>query len=337
MTNVSGRSGGSGDDPQGVAAGALSYLIWGSFPLLFAALAFVGSVEIVGQRIWWSAVFCLVIVTLSGKLGDLAAILRDRRSLAGAGLCALLLAVNWAAHVTGILSGQVVDAGIGYLVNPLLSVVLGALVLGESMSRTQWVGVVIAGGAISVVGVGYGQLSWVAVILPVSWSLYGLVKKLMHLESGTLAEFTAEMVLLTPIAAAVMTVVAIKGTPAFVTSWPWGSALLILTGVATAVPLLLFNEAARRIRLTTLGILQYISAGMQTILGMTYFAEPMPPSRMAGLGVALVGIAVFVYGQRRHDDGVGATEISSETEFARSNQERKTMTSTHSDLQRGAA
>lgn len=332
------KAAGGRDDPWGLAAGAASYLIWGSFPLLFAAVAFAGPVEIIGHRVIWSAAFCLVVLAVSGRLRGLAGVLRDRRRLASTGLCALLLAVNWGAHVTSILAGQVVDAGIGYLVNPLLSVMLGAFVLGESLNHIEWAGIVIVAGSIAVVGFGYGRLSWAVVVLPVSWSLYGLVKKLTHTDGEALTGFTTEMILLVPLAAAALTWVEVTGASTFVSSGPGGSALLVVTGIATAVPLLLFNRAAARTRLSSLGMLQYISAGLQTVLGMTYFAEPMPPARMACLGAVLIGIVVFLKGRtQRQRGGRHARENSKNQQSTRNNKEGNAMSSlTDTRHQRGA-
>jgi chloramphenicol-sensitive protein RarD len=287
---------GAGAGGRWTAVGAGSYLFWGFLPLLFAALAPDGPVEIVARRVVWTAVSVLAVLAASGRARELLAIARDRRALAGVALSAALLGVNWGAHVAGILSGQVVDAGVGYLVNPLLSVALAVVVLRERLGRAQWAAIGLACAGVAVIGFGYGRFPWVAVLLPVSWSVYGLVKKLLPAPGGVLAAFTAEMLVLVPWAGVLL---AVTSAGLFSPGGPGRVALTLATGVATAAPLLAFNAAARRVRLSTLGMLQYLSAGCQVVLGVTLFAEPMPWTRLVGLLLVLVGVVVFAAASRR--------------------------------------
>jgi chloramphenicol-sensitive protein RarD len=298
-----GSRGGAANQTRGIVLAGSSYLIWGFLPLLFAALAPAGAAEIIGQRVLWSAVWCLAILAACGRLRDLAVLARDRQALVGISLCAALLGVNWFAHVAGIMTGRVVEAGIGYLLNPLVSVLLGVWALHESLRPVQWLGVGLAIIAVGLAGAGYGRFPWVAIILPLSWSAYSLVKKRLRLPVGVMAAFTAEMVMLVPLAGALL--IALGASPLGTSSLggPSGlrTVLTIATGLATAVPLLAFNSAARMTKLATLGMLQYLSASCQILLGALYFGEPMPPARLAALVLVIAALAVFTVG------GLGAT------------------------------
>lgn len=290
-----------------------SYLIWGMLPLLYASLGAAGAVEILAHRVLWGMVLCLVLTIASGQGRDLRALLRRPAALAATAGAAALLALNWSTHVVGILTGQVVDAGIGYLLNPLLTVLLGVLVLRQRLVRGQWVAVAVAGVAVLVIAGGYRSIPWVALLLPVSWAVYGLLKQRLPVRAPVLAAFTAELLVLTPFAAVVLVRASADGTATFVGEGAVHTALLVSTGVFTAVPLLMFNAAARHVPLPTLGMVQYVSAICQAALGVAYFHEPMPPARWAGLILVLVAVAIFASSTRSVSIGPSGTPQPSGT------------------------
>lgn len=159
------------------------YVIWGLLPLLYAMLAPSGAAELVASRIVWGFGLCMAIVAIHGQTRAVLDILRNPRALVITAASAALLGLNWGTHIVAILTGQVVDAGIGYLLTPLLSVILGAIVLRQRLSVQQWLGVALAGAALLVIGAGYGSVPWVVLLLPLSWAIYGLVKQKFPIEA----------------------------------------------------------------------------------------------------------------------------------------------------------
>ena len=269
------------------------YVIWGLLPLLYAMLAPSGAAELVASRIVWGFGLCMAIVAIHGQTRAVLDILRNPRALVITAASAALLGLNWGTHIVAILTGQVVDAGIGYLLTPLLSVILGAIVLRQRLSVQQWLGVALAGAALLVIGAGYGSVPWVVLLLPLSWAIYGLVKQKFLIEAPVLVSFTAELSLLAPIGFGLLAWLGLTGQA---TTWTTGSPHLLLlasTGFVTVVPLLLLNASVRQLRLATLGMLQYISAVFQVILGVVHFAEPMSLTRSVGLGLVAAGVVVF--------------------------------------------
>jgi chloramphenicol-sensitive protein RarD len=277
-----------------------AYGVWGLFPLYFALLAEVGAVEVVAHRVVWSLMFCALLLAVAGRWLGRAALRRIRgREVAVLGLAAAVLSVNWVVFVHAVESGQVVQSSLGYFTNPLVSVVLGVLVLGERLRRWQWVAVGVAAVAVGVLTVEAGGPPWIALTLAVSFGLYGLLKNRVGRRVGALPGMTVETAALVVPAVVVLGVVhaGVVGGPdgafggAFGGSVPV-SLLLVGSGPLTAVALLVFAAAARRVRLSTLGLIQYVTPVMHLLLGLLVFGEPMSAGRWAGF--ALIWLALLL-------------------------------------------
>ncbi|WP_369140637.1 EamA family transporter RarD [Modestobacter versicolor] len=282
----------------GVWAGLGAYVLWGVFPLYFPLLEPAGGLEIVAHRVVWSLVFVALLLTVGRGWSHVRAAVTDRRTLGVLALAAVLIAVNWLVYVFAVNSGQVVEASLGYFINPLVSVVLGVVVFRERLRRLQWLAVGIAVLAVVVLTVDHGRPPWIALTLAVSFGLYGLMKKVVRVDAvpGLLVETAVVFV---P-ALVVIGVLTGSGDAAFGAEGPGNAALLVSTGLATAVPLLLFAAAASRVPLSTVGLLQYVTPLMQLSIGVFVYDEPMPPARLAGFAIVWVALAVFTVDSLRN-------------------------------------
>jgi chloramphenicol-sensitive protein RarD len=285
----------------GVAAGLGAHVLWGVFPLYFPLLEPAGGLEIVGHRVVWSLLFVALLLTVRRGWGQLRTTIADRRSLLVLTAAAGLIAVNWLVYVFAVNSGHVVEASLGYFINPLVSVVLGVAVFRERLRRLQWAAVGIAAVAVVVLTVDYGRPPYIALALAASFGLYGLMKKLVRVEAapGLFVETAAVFV---P-ALVVIGVLQGSGHTAFGHQGVGNSLLLVSTGLATAVPLLLFAAAARRVPLSTVGLLQYVTPLLQLSIGVFVYDEPMPPARLAGFAIIWVALAVFTVDSLRQAHG----------------------------------
>lgn len=288
-----------GLDRTGLALGLSAYLLWGAFPLFFRLLEPAGAVEIVAHRATWSLGFCLLALAVTRSLASVLPAVRDRRTLATIAVAAVLVAVNWLTYVYGVNSGRTVDAALGYFINPLATVVLAVVVLGERLRTAQWVACGTGALAVVVIAVGYGQLPWIALCLAVSFGLYGLAKNRVGRTVGALPGLAVETAVLFPVAAGYLAWLAATGQGAFGDD-AGHSALLALSGPLTAVPLLLFGAAARRLPLSVVGMLQYVTPVLQLAVGVLLFHEPMPPERWAGFVLVWVAITILSVDGYRH-------------------------------------
>jgi chloramphenicol-sensitive protein RarD len=275
----------------GVGAGLGAYALWGLFPLYFPLLEPAGGLEIVAHRVAWSLLFVGLLLTVRRNWGQVRAAVRRPRSLLVLAAAAVLIAVNWLVYVYAVNSGHVVEASLGYFINPLVSVVLGVFVFRERLRWLQWVAVGIAVVAVVVLTVDYGQPPWIALTLALTFGLYGLLKKLVRVEA-TPGLFLETAVVVVP-ALVVMGVMEGNGDAAFGHAGVGHALLLAGSGVATAVPLLLFAAAARRVPLSTIGLMQYLTPLMQLAIGVFVYSEPMPPARLVGFAIVWLALAVF--------------------------------------------
>ena len=287
---------------SGVALGLAAYLLWGVFPLYFPLLAPAGAVEVLLHRVLWSLVVCAVVLTVlqarrRSAWAPVLALARSPRTLALLAVAALVIAVNWGVYIYATTTGHVIEASLGYFVNPLVTVALAVLLLGERLRRLQWVAVGVGLVAVVVLTVDYGHPPWIALVLAVSFGTYGLAKKKLGGTGGqglsALTSLTAETVLLAPLALVALVVVEATGRGSFTADAPWHPLLLASTGVVTAVPLLLFAAAARRVTLTTTGLLQYVTPVLQLALGVLVLGERMPASRWAGFALVWVALVLL--------------------------------------------
>ncbi|MGY1802723.1 EamA family transporter RarD [Blastococcus sp. SYSU D00922] len=282
----------------GVVSGLGAYALWGLFPLYFPLLEPAGGLEIVAHRVLWSLLFVAVLLTAVRRWGQVRALVTDRRRLLVLLGAAVLIAGNWLVFVYGVNSGHVVETSLGYFINPLVSVLLGVVVFAERLRPLQWTAVGIAAVAVLVLTIDYGRPPWIALALAVTFGLYGLMKKIVRTEAAP--GLFVETALVALPAAAVLAVAHSNGDGTFGNAGAGHALLLVSSGVATAVPLLLFAAAARRIPLSTVGLLQYLTPSMQLAIGVFVYGEPMPPARLAGFAIVWVALAVFTVDTLRH-------------------------------------
>ena len=277
----------------GLAAGVAAYLVWGAMPAYFIAMR-AGALEIVGDRILSSLVLCGVLVLAARRTGPLRRVLRDRRAVLALGAAGVLIYVNWFVYVEATVSGHVTDAALGYFINPILTVLLGVLVLRERLRPAQWAAVGISGLAVVVLTVADRAVPWTSLLLAASFGLYGLVKKRLGATVDPLSGLVLETAWLAPVAVLQLVVVGVTGGLALGTAGPVPAALLVSSGVGTAVPLLLFAAAAERLPLTVVGFLQYLTPVLQLGLGVLVLHEAMPPVRWVGFAIVWTALLVLV-------------------------------------------
>ncbi|MFV1990783.1 MAG: EamA family transporter RarD [Acidimicrobiales bacterium] len=277
---------------DGVTYGIAAYVLWGLLPIYWKQLQKVGAMEILGHRIVWSAFFLLAVIGLKRQWRWIRAVPRTTYLLLLGG--AVLLALNWGVYIWAVNAGHIVDTALGYFINPLLNVVIGVLVLGERMRPLQWAAVGIATVGVLYVTVQQGSLPWIALVLAASFSLYGLVKKKV---AGVTAiqGLTIETLWLVLPAAGFLFYAATDAAPdARFTALGGGTILLLVgTGLATSIPLVLFGAAAQRIPLSTLGILQYLAPSIAFVIGITIYAEEVSTVMLTGF--VFVWVALVVY------------------------------------------
>ncbi|MGY1621213.1 EamA family transporter RarD [Geodermatophilus sp. SYSU D00965] len=275
----------------GVASGLAAYGLWGLFPLYFPLLEPAGGVEIVAHRVVWSLLFVAVLLTAVRRWGQVRAVFADRRALLVLLGAAVLIAVNWLVFVLAVNSGHVVETSLGYFINPLVSVLLGVVVFAERLRVLQWVAVGIAAVAVAVLTVDYGRPPWIALTLAATFGLYGLMKKVVRVEAAP--GLFVETALVAVPALVLLVVLQVRGEGTFGSAGVGHSLLLVSSGIATAIPLLLFAAATRRVPLSTVGLLQYVTPLMQLAIGVFVYREPMPPARLAGFVIVWIALAVF--------------------------------------------
>jgi chloramphenicol-sensitive protein RarD len=273
---------------RGYLLGIGAYVMWGFFPLYFKHLRPAGAIEILAHRVVWSLVTVVIIITVLRRWRAVVGLREQPRKVAGIALAALLIAINWGTYIYGVNSARVVETALGYFITPLVVILLGVAVLRERLRAGQWIAVGVGAVSVIVLTVDYGRLPWIALTLAGSFSLYGLVKKRVGvapadgllLESGVLAG-PAAIYLLT------------LHPSTFSSEGPLHTGLLLVSGVATVVPLLMFAGAANRIPLYGIGMLQYIGPIIQFSLGVFWFHEPMPAARWIGFALVWLALAVF--------------------------------------------
>lgn len=268
-----------------------SFLLWGLFPLYFKLLQDVSSFDIVLQRIFWSLLFLAAVLTWRRQWGWLGEVIRKPRVLLGFLVSALLLSGNWMLYVWAVNSGRIVDASLGYFMSPLISVLLGYVILKEKLRPLQWLAVLLALGAVLWLTWVNGALPWIGLIIAATFGIYGLLRKTAQL--GALQGLALETILLSPLVLGIMAVGALHGANGFLQASPSSQVLLVLSGPVTAIPLLLFARAARRIPLSLLGLLQYISPTMQLLTGVFIYDEPFDGPRLTGFMVIWAALAVY--------------------------------------------
>ncbi len=276
---------------RGTACGIGAHLLWGLFPLYWPLLEPSTPLEILAHRVLWSLVFVAVLLAVTRRLGSLATLLHDRPRMGRLSVAAVLLAANWFTYIYGVNSGQVVETSLGYFVSPIVTVLLGVVVLGERLRRVQWAAVAAATFAVVVLTVDSGRPPWIALVLAFSFGGYGLLKKTAAV--GSIEVLAVETAVLVPVAAAFLVALHGSGAGTFGAEGAGHAGLIAVAGLITAVPLLLFGAAASRVPLSTLGVLQYLAPAVQFVLGVTLFDEPLPVLRLVGFALVWIALCAF--------------------------------------------
>jgi len=278
---------------RGAAYGFTAYALWGLFPLYFAALKPAGAWEILSHRILWTMLLCLAVLVARRDTAWLRALVRRPRLAGGVVVAALLIAVNWVVYVAAVIGGRTTEAALGYFLNPIVTVALGVLVLRERLRRLQWLAVAIGAVAALYLSLAADSVPVAALALACSFGLYGLAKKKVGASLDAMHSLAAETLVLAPIALVLLGFLTARGDTTFTTDGAWHTALLVLSGLATALPLLLFAATARRVPLVTVGLLQFITPVLQLLCGVLVLDEHMSAHRWVGFGVVWVALVVL--------------------------------------------
>jgi chloramphenicol-sensitive protein RarD len=268
-----------------------AYFLWGIFPIYWKLIHDVPALEIIGHRVVWAFLFALIVVAATKSWGGLKTAFKHRRILLTFVTTGILLSINWLVYVWAVNAGFIVETSLGYFINPLVNVVLGVIFLRERLRLWQWIPVGIASLGVLYLTISYGSLPWIGLTLAFSFGTYGLLKKTASLNS--IHGFTLETGFLFLPALAYLTFLGFTGEGAFPHGSALETALLVLTGVATGLPLLLFGAAARLIPLSTLGFIQYLAPTLQFLIGVFVYHEAFSSDRMVGFG--LIWFALIIY------------------------------------------
>ncbi len=275
----------------GLACGVVAYLIWGFFPIYLKAVVATPVLEVLSHRVVWAFLFLLALSGLTGQLADARAALANRKALAVLTASTLLIAINWGIYIFSVVNGRMLESSLGYYVNPLVNVLLGVVVLGERLEGPVRFATALAALGVASMAVSLGQLPWISVLLAASFGLYGLLRKLAPV--GAMSGLLIETLLLLPFAAGFLATRAMVGGGAFLNTSATLDLLLLLAGPLTAVPLLFFAAAARKLPLSTLGFLQYLSPTIQFLLAVVVYREPFDTARLGAFVLIWAAIAVF--------------------------------------------
>lgn len=286
------------DGRRGLLLGVAAYLIWGAFPLYWPLLEPSGPVEILAHRMVWSLVVMGLLVAVLRRGPALRALLSDRRTTLLLVVAAVTITSNWGTYIYGVNNDRVVETSLGYFINPLVTVLMGVLVLGERLRPLQWWALAIGFVAVVVLTLDYGRPPVVALVLAFSFGTYGLAKKSAGV--GAIESLAFETAVIAPFALGYLVWLGAAGRSHFTGEGAGHVALLVASGVVTAVPLLFFGAAATRVSMTTLGLLQYLAPVLQFLLGITVLGEHMPPGRWVGFALVWLALAVFTVEALRH-------------------------------------
>jgi chloramphenicol-sensitive protein RarD len=274
---------------SGLLFGVGAYVWWGSFPGFFLLLLPATAPEVLAHRFVWSAVFLLVLLAIARRVGDLRRL--STRTWLQLLAASAFIAINWGTYIWAATHGHVVDAALGYFINPLVTVALGVVIFRERLNRWQLLALVLAVVAVAILTAGVGEVPYIALVLAVSFGIYGLVKKVV--QADPLVSVAVETLWALPVAVGFLIWLQVVGQAHFVNHGPGHAALLLLAGPVTAIPLLLFAAAAQRLPMVTLGLLFYLNPALQMAWGVLVGHEPMPVGRW--LGFALIWMALVVF------------------------------------------
>ncbi|OIK00053.1 EamA family transporter RarD [Streptomyces colonosanans] len=280
-----------GERRTGLLNGFAAYGMWGLVPLFWPLLKPAGAMEILAHRMVWSLVLVALVLLVMRRWAWAGELLRQPRKLALITVAAAVITVNWGVYIWAVNSGHVVEASLGYFINPLVTIAMGVLILKERLRPVQWAAVAVGFAAVVVLTLGYGRPPWISLCLAFSFATYGLVKKKVNL--GGIESLAAETAVQFLPALAYLLWLSAHGDSTFTDHGSGHAALLAATGVVTALPLVCFGAAAIRVPLSTLGLLQYLAPVFQFLLGILYFHEAMPPERWAGFALVWLALSLL--------------------------------------------
>lgn len=284
---------GKNEQRSGLLYGIGAYGMWGLVPLFWPLLEPSGAVEILAHRMVWSLGVVGIALLVLRRWAWIGELLRQPRRLGLIAIAAAVISVNWGLYIWSVNNGHVVEASLGYFINPLVTIAMGVLLLGERLRPAQWAAVATGFAAVLVLAIGYGQPPWISLVLAFSFATYGLAKKKVNM--GGLESLAAETAVLFVPALGFLLWLGASGDATFLSGGAGHGALLAATGLVTAIPLVCFGAAAIRVPLSVLGLLQYLAPVFQFALGILYFHEAMPPERWAGFALVWVALILLTW------------------------------------------
>jgi chloramphenicol-sensitive protein RarD len=283
---------------KGILAMIVACTIWGISPIYYKELSHVPALEVLSHRIWWSLVFFAGALALQSRLGELVRVLRNKRTATLLVVSSIMVTTNWFLFILGIQLGRTTETSLGYYIYPLVAILIGRFVFSERLDLAQWSAVALATAAVSILTFGLGVTPWISLILAITFGLYGLIKK--RLDIGPVVSVTCEILFFIPLALGLLVVTHAQGQGAFGQNLQdtW---MLILSGPITGLPLILFSYAARRIAMTTLGLLQYLNPSLQFFCAVVIFSEPFGPWHAIAFPLIWLALAVYSVSSLRQD------------------------------------
>lgn len=283
----------------GLGYALLTYFMWGVFPIYFHSLEPASVWEILGARIALTLVFCVILLSIRRDWGWLRQ-LRNRRILSIMVAAGFAVALNWGLYISAVAANRVAEGALGYFINPLVTVALGVVVLGERLRPLQWLAVVVGGVAVAYLTWDYGHMPWLSLALAFSFATYGLLKNRVGGTIGAVQSVTVESAALLPVAAVLLIWVGLSGHSTFLGHGLFHGVLLASAGIVTALPLLTFGAAAGRVPLSTMGLLQYVTPVGQLLVAVFIYHEPISPSRWVGFAIVWLALLIMSFDQVTH-------------------------------------
>ena len=280
------------DEATGLSFGISAYLIWGSFPLIITAASFANPFEVVVWRVVFGFLFAALLVSLTRTWRQIVELIRSPKKLGWVAVASLFIFINWSVYVVAVATSNVLETSLGYFINPLITVLFAVVFLKERLRRGQWVALGIGLIAVSLLTFDYGRPPWIALVLALSFGTYSLAKNRVGGKIRALQSFTIESGLVLPVALVQLWIVSMY-TPIMIFSGPLETTILISFGILTAIPLILFGAAASRVKLSTIGFIQYLTPILQFSVGYFILGEPMPPVRWVGFALVWLSLVVL--------------------------------------------
>ena len=282
---------------SGTIAALGAYVMWGLFPLYWRSLASVPSTQILANRIVWAAAFCLILLASQRRLGEIVRLVKNWRTFLAVAAVSCVITTNWGLYIWAINSNHALEASLGYYINPLFSILLGAVFFSEKVDRWTRVAVAVATATIVGVAIAYGSVPWISIALGLSFAIYAALKKRLHLDP--LLGLTVETLVAAPFAIIYLAARQAAGLGSLWNGGPLVTALLVLAGVATALPLFCFAAAANSISLQKIGFLQYVSPTLQLFLAIFAFRETPSPALFAAFGGVIVAVLIYLLSRKK--------------------------------------